>query len=709
MGVAGALGEVRATAGTVSGIVRPVVAPVFLALVWLLNEIASTFSVYIFGTCIGLLLGGLLVAGSRGSLASADAAALATAKAKSAAAAAKSGTADAKPVPLPIPQDVLAEALRHLPRWTKEPDVDRASWLNNLLDALWPHVDTSVSQVIKDSLEPVLRTSVPPLVSWIGFEKVTLGPTPPCVGGVKVMGSSSEDVMLELEVVLATGLDIVLTAYVFGVRIPIRVHDLQLRANLRVTFTPLVAKLPCLGGLEVSLMSLPEHADFGLTVPPGIDLMSLPGMHSVLRFVLWKFVSPMLVYPAKMTIPIMNNGGVEKPSSGMIKVTNISGAGFSERGKLRGSGMSAGSGSRDSFSKKKSGVSFPQIPILTSSRYIVQLNTRVSRKISLTSKSADQPTWDETHHFLTNNDSTFTAVVLSGNLKELGRCEIPLRRLVAQAGHHGNAFTTLHIPLGDPDLYLTPIPAPRDVSPGASPRVLADIAEEHELALEKHALELATLRVNALDCALRPPASHTDGVPVLTCTIEYKPLGAVDVADDSQKGELATKEASQASARKAIDPVAKIDSDSEEDNVAEKVKSGPDVKSPTGVDPPSERRGILTVFVTRGVRVLRDNELKLPNPVATVRCAGQSYTTEALVEKTKSPVWDEEFLFFNVVEGDTMTLSVNHKTATGEFLGGFDLRVAEVAANKEVSDMFQLQGVTNAASVFVKARFAYMS
>jgi hypothetical protein len=28
-----------------------------------------------------------------------------------------------------------------------------------------------------------------------------------------------------------------------------------------------------LGGLEVSLMGLPEHVDFGVTVPPGIDLM----------------------------------------------------------------------------------------------------------------------------------------------------------------------------------------------------------------------------------------------------------------------------------------------------------------------------------------------------------------------------------------------------------------------------------------------------
>ena len=177
MGVAGALGAVSGAFGTAGGLVRPVVAPVYAVIVWLLNEISSAFSVYVFGTCIGLLLGAAAVAAMRGSLARADAEA--TRKAKVAAADAQKSRRDGAIPPLPIPPDVLAEALRHLPRWTKDPDVDRASWLNNLLDALWPHVDTSVSAVIRDSLEPMLRSIVPPLVSWIGFEKVTLGPTPP--------------------------------------------------------------------------------------------------------------------------------------------------------------------------------------------------------------------------------------------------------------------------------------------------------------------------------------------------------------------------------------------------------------------------------------------------------------------------------------------------------------------------------------------------
>ena len=52
-------------------------------------------------------------------------------------------------------------------------------------------------------------------------------------------GSNSEEIMLEIELSWAGGLDMVVAAYVFGVRLPVRVHDLQFRTYMRVTFTPL--------------------------------------------------------------------------------------------------------------------------------------------------------------------------------------------------------------------------------------------------------------------------------------------------------------------------------------------------------------------------------------------------------------------------------------------------------------------------------------
>ncbi|EEH57288.1 uncharacterized protein MICPUCDRAFT_17419, partial [Micromonas pusilla CCMP1545] len=197
-------------------------------------------------------------------------------------------------------------ALQHLPKWTKQPDHSRTAWLNKSIDCFWPGLDTAASQCIRDSVEPMLRTMMPSFVNWIGFEKITLGPTPLVVGGAKTHGSNSEDAMLELEIAWTSGVDVILSAYVFGVRIPIRLHDVQLKTTVRLDFNPLVDELPCLGAVDVSLLDELALLDFGLTIPPGIDLMALPGVQQLVKHVVRGSLKTM-TYPEKMSCPIMTN------------------------------------------------------------------------------------------------------------------------------------------------------------------------------------------------------------------------------------------------------------------------------------------------------------------------------------------------------------------------------------------------------------------
>ena len=655
----------------------PTLGEIAAFLTWLASEIASTVAVWIAGTCVGLIVGAFLVRGARLAQASGDKAAM-----KKAVKEAAKGGKRGKPAPLPIPPEVLANALNHLPRWTRDPDVNRAAWLNQLLDSLWPHLDTAVSATIKESVEPGLRAAVPPPISWIGFEKVTLGPTPPTVGGVKTLGSNSEEVMLELEICLASGLDVVLAAYIFGVRLPVRVHDLQLKAYLRVTFTPLVNELPCLGGLEISLMELPDHLDLGVTLPPGLDLMALPGMHSLLHWALWKFVSPLLVYPAKMTVPIMENSGLEPKATGTVKVTVKGGHNFKRRTKLKGRAKltAGGAGSPPpGLARQKSSSSLipTGVTSLVADRYLVQLYTRPSRKVTLASKSSDAPTWDETHYFLTQGEGCLTAVVTTTNFKELGRCEIPLRHLVAP--HRAKKIAQLNIPLDDPEPFVAPVPAPRKPeTPKPKKAELDAIEREFAGAVKKHATDLAAARARAFQRAVRQTVEPD--VPVVSLDLEYIPMGGAG----GDAGRVSLMSPGGTAAR---------DSDSEDaDAIAE-----------------ANRLGVLSVFVSRGLNICRENNAKLPTPVAVVSCSEQTYATEAPVEKTKKPLWDESFLFFNVSPAETLSVSVHDKTPDGEFLGEFELDVAEVAKNKELTDGFHLEGVKNAATVFVRTKFTYMS
>ena len=65
-----------------------------------------------------------------------------------------------------------------------EPEVSRMAWLNKIVDYTWPQIDTAVCATVRGAMEPILRTSVPPIVSWIGFEKISLvGWWPLCTPG----------------------------------------------------------------------------------------------------------------------------------------------------------------------------------------------------------------------------------------------------------------------------------------------------------------------------------------------------------------------------------------------------------------------------------------------------------------------------------------------------------------------------------------------
>lgn len=60
--------------------------------------------------------------------------------------------------------------------------------------------------------------------------------------------------------------------------VPVKIEDLQLDALARITFRPLVDKLPCIGAVSVALMDTP-FVDLTLKLINDWDIMSLPFIH----------------------------------------------------------------------------------------------------------------------------------------------------------------------------------------------------------------------------------------------------------------------------------------------------------------------------------------------------------------------------------------------------------------------------------------------
>ena len=128
----------------------------------------------------------------------------------------------------------------------------------------------------------------------------------------QVYGSEQQSDELCLEVDLAWGgnQNIALkfqpkgaVGYLFSAEVGIA--DLVISGRLRITLKPLIGALPCFGAMEISLISKPE-IDFDLKLLGG-DVLSIPGLGDWLRSFVAEVLSDLLVYPKKISIPMIDN------------------------------------------------------------------------------------------------------------------------------------------------------------------------------------------------------------------------------------------------------------------------------------------------------------------------------------------------------------------------------------------------------------------
>ena len=419
-----------------------------------------------------------------------------------------------------------------------------------------------------------------------------------------------------------------LAAYVFGVRVPVRLSDVQLVAAVCVHFTPLVDELPCLGGLEVSLLGMPDHLDAAAVVPPGVDLMALPAMDVLLPWILRKIIGPMFVYPSRSDHPDHGQQRPGAPRDGDDQSPRPRRLQHAQAAKERPPGWYCPGSKLIGFGGE---------------RYQVRLYTREQRKVMLKSKSRDEPTWDELHYFLANPESTLHCILLTMNMRELGRCEIPMR-LLCDPSREGK--TANHrLPHRGPNA----VPRARARTPGPAQARHRRGHREAEQGVrprdENHREKLARLRLEQLANEASEPRPNT---PTVAIDLEYVPIGAGQVPPDSLAG--ITSVAS---------PGAKTVSGEEEEEEEEEEDAG----NREG------RVGILRVTVNRAVNVRKADNTKQPQPVCVAQISGQKFVTAAPVDKTNKPLWDETFLFFNVSDRDAVSLTLCDGGERGEFLG----------------------------------------
>ncbi|KZV41374.1 synaptotagmin-5-like [Dorcoceras hygrometricum] len=181
------------------------------------------------------------------------------------------------------------------------------SWLNHHLDKIWPYVDEAASEIIRNSVEPMLEQYRPSILASLKFSKLTLGTVAPQFTGVSIMDCTDVDpgeVVMELDLQWDGDPNIVLEIKTkVGVSIPIQVKNIGFTGVFRLIFKPLVEEFPCFGAVCYSLREK-KNLDFTLKVVGG-DISAIPGIADALEGTIKDAIEDSITWPVRKIVPIL--------------------------------------------------------------------------------------------------------------------------------------------------------------------------------------------------------------------------------------------------------------------------------------------------------------------------------------------------------------------------------------------------------------------
>jgi hypothetical protein len=234
------------------------------------------------------------------------------------------------------------------PEWTSQPDYERWVMVTRILRLMWPKLTAAILKEVIKVAKPILQTELGKIPALKGvLQDVTLGghslldaehhdsfweqcskdlhlgDHPVRVAGMKVYETTEDTCILETVLMWGGNMAIDLSVYLklgpVTVVVPVRVSDVQFKARARVTLSPLVDTLPCIGGVTLSLLDVP-HVDFKLRLFNGPDLMAFPGVQDATRAAISFVITAVALYPNSISVPLMEDYGIPKAPKGMVHV-----------------------------------------------------------------------------------------------------------------------------------------------------------------------------------------------------------------------------------------------------------------------------------------------------------------------------------------------------------------------------------------------------
>ncbi|GFQ00455.1 synaptotagmin-4 [Phtheirospermum japonicum] len=190
------------------------------------------------------------------------------------------------------------------PSWVVFSQKQKLNWLNHHMEKIWPYVDEAASEIIRNSVEPILEQYRPAILSALKFSKLTLGTVAPQFTGVSIIDGEPNEIIMELDLQWDGNPNIVLDIKTrVGVALPIQVKNIGFTGVFRLIFKPLVDEFPCFGAVCYSLREK-RNLDFTLKVIGG-DISAIPGISDALEDTIRDAVEDSITWPIRKIVPII--------------------------------------------------------------------------------------------------------------------------------------------------------------------------------------------------------------------------------------------------------------------------------------------------------------------------------------------------------------------------------------------------------------------
>ncbi|XP_052803899.1 extended synaptotagmin-2-like isoform X2 [Mya arenaria] len=203
-------------------------------------------------------------------------------------------------------KEAILARVEDLPSWVFFPDVERAEWMNKIIDQMWPFIGDYVQQLLMTSVQKTVQDSASIMGSF-KFVNIDLGDIPPRIGGVKVYTEKvkRDEIYMDLDIIYSSDCEI--EVKIKGISAGIK--DLQLHGTVRVIMKPLISQSPFFGGLSVFFLNNPS-IDFNLTNLA--NALDLPGLSDMLHTIIQENIANIMVLPNRIVVEMAKGVQITK-------------------------------------------------------------------------------------------------------------------------------------------------------------------------------------------------------------------------------------------------------------------------------------------------------------------------------------------------------------------------------------------------------------